>query len=75
MAKVPHKIFNKGGYMEKVTIKFLKDHRMMFEGKMVSFRVNDIAEVSKETGLELFRLGLALPGPQFGKPIKNRFEK
>lgn len=60
--------------MENVTVKFLKSHKMILEGREVSFREDQIVEIDEETALRLFKEKVILPGPEFGGVVTNRFE-
>jgi len=57
--------------MEKVSVRFVKEHRMQFEGQERSFKMGDEVKIPKDQAIILFREGVILPGHQFGKTIQN----
>ena len=61
--------------MEKVMVRFIKPHSMMIKGKSVDFRSDQIVEMDEENAVKLFKAGVILPGPQFGRPLQNVFVK
>ena len=56
--------------MEKVSVKFIRDHEVQIEGRKVLYRANDIVELDKDLALTLFKEGVILPGIQFGKGVR-----
>ena len=56
---------------EKVSVRFIKEHKMEVDGKATQFRVNDTVEIPKDQALVLFKQGIVLPAQQFGAPVHN----
>jgi hypothetical protein len=54
----------------KVSVRFKKPYRMVLEGRMLSFRADQVVDLEQEFAIRLFKQGIVLPGPQIGKPLK-----
>lgn len=56
--------------MDQVKVKFIKPYALVIEGQRRSFKCDDLAEIDKDVATELFRKGIILPGPEYGRPIR-----